>query len=117
MKKKVLSIVAMIALAFSMSSCITSGALTAMSDGTAINSSNFSYVGTVQAEASTSYYFYLFGGKDIESEVMADLKKKANLKPGQTLTNYRIVTEEQMVFFGAVINKKVKGTADIVQFK
>ena len=48
---------------------------------------------------------------------MDELRKKANLKDGQCLTNIRVTTEEQLVLFGVVINKKVKGTADIVQFK
>lgn len=104
-------------MAFSMTSCITSGAVTAMSDGTAISAANFNYVGTVKAEASTSYYLYLFGGSNVEQQVMDELRKKADLKPGQCLTNIRITTEEQMVVFGIVINKTVRGSADIVQFK
>ncbi len=104
-------------MAFSMTSCITQSALTAMSDGTAISSSNFSYVGTVQAEAETTIYLYLFGGSNVDQQVIDELRKKANLKDGQCLTNIRVTTEESLVLFGIVINKKVKGTADIVQFK
>ena len=104
-------------MAFTMTSCISQSALTAMSDGTAISAANFTYVGTVQAEATTSIYLYLFGGSNVDQQVMDELRKKANLKDGQCLTNIRVTTEEQLVLFGVVINKKVKGTADIVQFK
>ncbi len=117
MKKRVLFLFAAVVMAFSMSSCITQSALTAMSDGTAISSSNFTYVGTVQAEAETSIYLYLFGGDNVDQKVMDELKMKAHLTDGQVLTNIRVTTEEQLVLFGVIINKKVKGTADIVQFK
>ncbi|MGX8712557.1 MAG: DUF6567 family protein [bacterium] len=117
MKKTILSLIAVVAMAFSMTSCITSGNITAMSDGTAISAANFTYVNTVTAQAETSYYLYLFGGSNIEKQVMDELRKKADLKPGQCLTNIRITTEEQMVVFGIIINKTVYGTADIVQFK
>ena len=117
MKKTILSLIAVVAMAFSMTSCMTAGNLTAMSDGTAISAANFSYVGTVTAQAETSYYLYLFGGSNIEQQVMDELRTKADLKPGQCLTNIRVTTEEQMVLFGVVINKTVRGTADIVQFK
>ena len=117
MKKKVLFLFAAVVMAFSMSSCITQSAMSAMSDGTAISSANFSYVGTVKAEAETSIYLYLFGGSNVEQQVLDELRKKANLKDGQVLTNIRITAEEQLVVFGIVINKKVKGTADVVQFK
>lgn len=117
MKKKVLAIVAVVAMAFTMTSCMTQSALTALSDGTSINSSNFSYVGTVQAQAKTSVYLLLFGGSNVEQQVMDELKKKADLKPGQCLTNIRVTSEEQYVVGGIIINKTVRGTADIVQFK
>ncbi len=117
MKKRILALVAVVAMAFTMTSCVTNGALTAMSDGTAISAANFTYVGNVQAQAETSVYLYLFGGANLEQQVMDELKKKANLKDGQCLTNIRVVTEEQMVLFGIIINKTVRGTADIVQFK
>ena len=117
MKKRVLALVAVIAMAFSMTSCVTDAALTAVSDGTSISAANFTYVGTVQAQAETSVYLYLFGGDNLEQQVMDELKKKANLKDGQCLTNIRVTTEEQLVVFGIIINKTVRGTADIVQFK
>ena len=117
MKKKVLFLVAAVVMAFSMTSCITQSALTAASDGTAISSANFTYVNTVRAEAETSIYLYLFGGDNIDQKVIDELRVKANLKDGQCLTNIRITTEEQLVVFGLVINKKVRGTADVVQFK
>ena len=51
MKKKLLALIAVVAMAFSMTSCMTTSAVSAMSDGTAISAANFSYVSTVKAEA------------------------------------------------------------------
>lgn len=117
MKKRVLALVAVIAMAFSMTSCVTDAALTAVSDGTSISAANFSYVGNVQAQAETSVVLYLFGGANLEQQVMDELRAKAHLKDGQCLTNIRVTTEEQYVLFGVIIKKIVRGSADIVQFK
>ena len=43
MKKRVLALVAVIAMAFAMTSCVTDAALTAVSDGTSISAANFSF--------------------------------------------------------------------------
>lgn len=104
-------------MAFGMTSCMTQSAITAMSDGTAISAANFTYVGTVKAEAQTSTWFMLFGGGNADQQVLDELKRKANLKDGQVLTNIRIVTESEVVVCGVVIKKTVRGTADVVQFK
>ena len=45
------------------------------------------------------------------------MKKKANLKDGQMLTNIRITAENEYIVGGIVIKKTVRGTADVVQFK
>ena len=100
-------------MAFSMTSCMTTSAVSAMSDGTAISAANFSYVSTVKAEA----YLLLFGGSNVEQQVLDQLRSKATLKDGQALTNIRLTTEEEYILGGIVIKKTVHGTADIVQFK
>lgn len=108
---------ASVAMALGMTSCMTQSAVVAMSDGTAINAANFTYVGTVKAEAQTSTWFMLFGGGNADQQVLDELKRKANLKDGQVLTNVRITTENEYVVGGVVIKKTVRGTADVVQFK
>jgi len=117
MKKKLLAVIAVVAMAFSMTSCMTTSAVSAMSDGTAISAANFSYVGSVKADADCNVYLLLFGGSNVEQQVLDQLRSKANLKDGQVLTNIRLTTEEKYVIGGIVIKKIVHGTADIVQFK
>jgi hypothetical protein len=117
MKKKLLALIAVVAMAFSMTSCMTTSAVSAMSDGTAISAANFSYVSTVKAEADCNVYLLLFGGSNVEQQVLDQLRSKATLKDGQALTNIRLTTEEEYILGGIVIKKTVHGTADIVQFK
>ena len=116
MKKMYLALAAVV-VALSMSSCMTLSGVSAMSDGTAISTANFTYVGTVQAQAETSIYLWLFGGDNVEQQVIDQMRSKTNLKDGQVLTNIRVTAEEQYVVMGLIINKTVRGTADIVEFK
>ena len=59
----------------------------------------------------------LFGGSNVDQQVLDEMKKKANLKDGQMLTNIRITAENEYIVGGIVIKKTVRGTADVVQFK
>ena len=90
-------------------------ALSALSDGTALNSANFEYVRTEKAEASCTYIIGLGGGSP-EGVAMEQLKTNAHLQPNQSLTNY-CVTSEQKCIVGIVVIKTVTVTADVVQFR
>jgi len=117
MKKTIFALFASVAIAFCMTSCMTQSAVVALSDGTAINAANFTYVGTVKAEAETTVWLVLFGGSNVDQQVLDEMRKKANLKDGQMLTNIRITAENEYIVGGIVIKKTVRGTADVVQFK
>ena len=113
--KKALFIIVVFLVSLIMSSCATVSGIGAITDGIAINNSNFSYVGTIEKSAS-SVYILGIGGGNPEHKAFDALKGYANLKGGDVLTNYKVFTQTTFGLFGIIVEKQVTVTADIIHF-
>lgn len=114
MKKHFFIAIVAIVTVFGFSSCATTGKLDVSLNGTVLNSANFEYVRPVTSIVKKTYVFGL-GGGNAEQQAIDDLRKNANLKQNQALTNYSVTTSRKVIV-GIVIIKTVTVSADIIEF-
>lgn len=115
MKKTFFIAIATIVVIFGLSSCATTSKLDVSLNGTNLNEANFEYVRPIIATAKNTYIFGL-GGGNAEQQAIDNLRRSANLKENQALTNYSVTTSKKMIT-PIVIIKTVTASADIVEFK
>ena len=115
MKKTFFIAIATIVVIFGLSSCATTSKLDVSLNGTNLNEANFEYVRPIIATAKSTYIFGL-GGGNAEQQAIDNLRRSANLKENQALTNYSVTRTKKMIT-PIVIIKTVTASADIVEFK
>ena len=116
MKRKIFMALAIIALAVGMQSCaVKNSNLLSINDNAVLNTANFEYVGSAQAEADVTYVFGFGGGGNPEQEAINKLRENAKLKANQALINISVTKSTKRVWF--VSTKTVIATADIIQFR
>ena len=116
MKKKLLRALSILALCLFLNSCITISQLDAFETGTALSSSNFRYVKSVEGQASGVYIAGLFGSNNNATAAIKAMKKDAQLKENQALANVSVDESYDVVLFGIVIFTHAYATADVVEF-
>ena len=115
MKKSLILIFLIFVISSLISSCATVSGIETITDGVAINNSNFIYVGTIEKTAK-SVYFLGIGGGNPEFKAFEALKGYANLKAGDVLTNYKVFTQTSYGLLGIIVEKQVTVTVDIIHF-